>query len=70
MCLIHTCKNKAAYDIVAPFLSGKDVGWINRFLSKLDDYSLEELKDYSEETGDKAAIVILEICWDRLKEVM
>lgn len=70
MSLINKCQNTAAEKLVEPYLSGMEVGWINRFYEKLDNYTYEQLTDYAAEVHDVRLQTIIDMVGDQLKETM
>lgn len=70
MSLIKECNNKKAMKLVEPYMTGMEVGWINRFYEKLDKYTYAQLVEFAGEVHDVRMQTIIDMIGDQLKETM
>lgn len=70
MTLINECKNVEAQKLLEPYLSGMEVGYINRLFERLEKYTYEQLVEYATLYRDTRLSTILDMVGNQLEPLM
>lgn len=70
MALINECKNVEAQKLLEPYLSGMEVGYINRLFERLEKYTYEQLVEYATLYRDTRLSTILDMVGNQLEPLM
>lgn len=70
MALLNECKNVEAQKLLEPYLSGMEVGYINRLFHKLERYTYEQLVADASLYRDKRLSTILDMVGCQLEPLM
>lgn len=70
MALLNECKNVEAQKLLEPYLSGMEVGYINRLFERLEKYTYEQLVEYATLYRDTRLSTILDMVGNQLEPLM
>ena len=70
MALINECKNVEAQKLLEPYLSGMEVGYINRLFERLEKYTYEQLVEHATLYRDTRLFTILDMVGNQLEPLM